>query len=1141
MVLIKKILILLMLACIINPAGYLSAQTNYPANSVLSTGQWFKIAVKDDGIYRIDYSKLKQMGLSYPSSPRIFSNNQGQLSFYNDNTATDDLKEISVLLVKGTDGIFNDGDYLLFYAMGPERWKYNADTKDWDFIRHNYSDSAYYFIASSSTPASQMDNSPDITDTPDFYSGAYDALFVHEVEAENLIKSGREWYQPISTIAPISIDPGFTDLVPSEKVHYSLRVLGRSSIPTMFRLYEGETILQSILVPEVNLLSTTGMYAMDISMSDSSLPSSASPAYQMRFYDNGETGAKGWIDYVKLRARATMTFSGKTVQFSDSRSAGAGSVTEFTVKSQNADLTIWDVTDPYKPLIVQYTRSGDNNRFRSRTDSIRKFIAFSPSGALSPTFRPNEIPNQNLHGSPSADMIIVTHPLFYKYAEKLKNIHYTNSGLLSLIVTPEEIYNEFSGGTPDIAAIRNFLRMKYLKQKGSSHPLKYLLLFGDGSYENKTLPPKNPNFIPTYQSQNSTIVVSSYTSDDFYGLLDDGEGEADGTEDVGIGRFPVSDTIQASIMVSKVEKYLGAESIGNWRNMITIAADDEDGNTHMMDAEGLYSLLNTTYPDFNIDKIYLDAFKQVTSVNGQSYPDVTKAINDRINSGSLIFDYLGHGNEIGLAAERVVKTEDINSWRNGSRLPLFITATCEFSRFDDIDISPINNQMTGKTSAGEMVILNQDGGGIALMTTTRVVYSAPNYTLNRNILYYAFARDSNGSAYRLGDIIRLAKLNSGNGMNKRNFLLLGDPAVILEYPWHGKVITDSINSAAVSQPVDTIKALSVVTVSGHIEDNEGNLLNDFNGTVSPVVYDKVRKIKTLANDGGLVMEFDLRNNILFSGKTLGTGGKFRFSFIVPKDIDYTFGSGKISYYASKGSNDMGGSYSGITVGGFSNNMISDTSGPQIKLFLNDTLFRNGGICDNNPVLLAIIKDNGGINTTGSGIGHDLTFFLDNDRNKSILLNNYFQTDLDDYKKGSIIYPLTALTGGQHSIILKAWDNYNNSSQADLKFLVRTEEGFLINNLINFPNPFTESTSITAEHNRPDEDLSVRIYIYNMSGQEIKIISTEVASTGYRLQPIIWDGNDDRGKKVGRGIYPYSVVITTAQGEISKASGRMIIL
>jgi hypothetical protein len=532
----------------------------------------------------------------------------------------------------------------------------------------------------------------------------------------------------------------------------------------------------------------------------------------------------------------------------------------------------------------------------------------------------------------------------------------------------------------------------------------------------------------------------------------------------------------------------------------------------------------------------MDAFKQITSVNGQSYPDVTKAINDRINSGCLIFNYLGHGNDIGLAHERVVKTENINSWRNSSKLPLFITATCEFSRFDDIEINLLTHEMTGKTSAGEMVLLSRDGGGIALMTTTRVVYSAPNYTLNRNIYNYAFTKDSAGNALCLGDIIKLAKRNSGSGMNKRNFLLLGDPAVQLAYPWHGKVITDSINNVSVKQKIDSLQALSLITVSGHLEDKDYNLINTFNGNVYPLVYDKASKIKTLANDGGPYMEFNLRNNILFSGKTKASNGKFSFTFMVPKDIDYTFGKGKISYYANQGSTDLAGAFTDMIVGGFSNSTTVDTSGPEIN-----SLFRNGGLSDKNPVLLAIIEDKGGINTTGSGIGHDLTAFLDKDRNRSFVLNNYFETDFDNYKKGRIIYPMEDMDKGTHSLTLKAWDNFNNSSETSITFVVETDKGFVLNNLLNYPNPFNDQTSISAEHNRPDADLDVRINIYNMSGKIIKIIETSFLSTGYKLPPVIWDGKDEGGRRVGRGIYPYTVILSTEKGETARASGRMIIL
>lgn len=1139
----RKLLQILPL-CLLALAQNLDAQKakeSYSSSSVLSSGEWFRIAVTTDGIYRIDYSKLKQLGLVYPSNPKIFSNNSGQLSYYNNDPKPDDLRELSIYTFTGSDGVFNEGDYLLFFGKGTHRWRYNEVSKSYDFIRHNYSDTAFYFLTSGPVTGKKVATLTDPSQPANYSSSESDALFIHEFENENLIKSGREWFQPISSARGIAINPGFSDLITSEKIKYNIRVAARSSVSTQFRLYEGESLKKTLQVPGLNIYDYTGTYAQTIDSTGTFQSGSTSPVFEIRFYDKAEPGTLGWVDYVKLQARKLNSFTGFPIQFSDSRSVGTGRITGFTIRTQINDPSLWDVSDPFNTKQVQYTKSGGNINFKAKNDSLKTFIAFTTSTVYVPSIRPMPLKNQNLHGSGPADMVIITHPMFKAYAQKIADIHFSTNGLISQVITPEEVYNEFSGGVPDIVAIRNFLRMKYIKQLGTSHPLKYLLLFGDGSFENKTLPPNNPNFIPTYQSQNSNIYVSSFTSDDFYGLLEDGEGEAEGTEDIGIGRLPVSDTTQAGIIISKIKKYLDPANMGDWKNIICLTADDEDGNTHMSDAEGLASVLKDSVPEYNIDKIYLDAFRQVTSATGQSYPDVNKAINDRINSGCLIFNYVGHGSEIGLSKEGVIKTGDINSWRNDGKLPLFITATCEFSRFDDGLLNVATREITGRPSAGEMALLNKDGGAIALMSTTRIVYSAPNYFLNRNIFSYAFTRDESGNTLSLGDIIRIAKNKSGSGPNKRNFSLLGDPALKLAYPWYGKIITDSINNLPVSGNTDSLKALSLITVAGHLENQGGDLMKSFNGIISTLVYDKENKIRTLANDGGQIMEFNLRNNILFSGKTTTKDGRFTFTFIVPRDINYSFGTGKISYYAYDNKEDMNGSFDNIIVGGFVNTALTDTSGPFIKLYMNDTLFRNGGITDKNPRLLAVIEDTGGINTTGSGIGHDLTGYLDKDVNGTFILNNFYVNDFDNYKRGKIEYNLSGLSEGSHSLTIKAWDNFNNSSEKSILFLVESGEKFVLKNLINYPNPFLGETSITGEHNRPDSELDVVINIYSLNGRIIKIIKTTVPSTGYALPPVVWDGNDEGGTRVGRGIYIYTVTISTETGETTKASGRMIIL
>lgn len=1111
---------------------------NYSLASKLSSGKWFKIAVTSDGIYRIDFSKLKQLGLEYPSNPRIFGNNSGQLSYYNDGSAPDDLNEIAIMTNTGPDGIFNEGDYLLFFAHGTGRWIFDKVKQKYNYQTHNYSDTAFYFLTSGSLPGKKIITANEPAQSATYVSTASDALFIHELDDENIKKSGREWYQKISTI---HLDPGFRDLITSEDIKYDIRVAARASAPTVFSLLEGTSVKTNIPVSGVNLFDDTGTYFQIADSSGTIQTSQSSPSYDLKYNNNGENGTQGWLDRIILQGRTLNSFSGNVMQYRDSRSVTPGSITEYDIRSTGSDVNVWDITDPDNAMQIEYSITNGNMVFKSFSDTLKTFIAFTNTNAVVPIIKANPVSNQNLHSSVAADMIIVTHPLFRSYAEKLADLHKNRDGITSLIVTPEQIYNEFSGGIPDISAIRNFIRMKYLAQKGSAHPLRYLLLYGDGSYENKTPPPNNTNFIPTYQSENSNIVVSSFTSDDFYGLLDDGEGEAEGTEDIGIGRLPVSDTIQAGIVLSKIKKYIDPVNMGDWRNIICLVADDEDGNIHMSDAEGLSSLLNDSVPAYNIDKIYLDAFKQTTSVNGDSYPDVNKAITDRINSGCLIFNYTGHGNESTLAAEGVVKTEDINAWNNGGKLPLFITATCEFSRFDDIELNPVTRQMTGKPSGGEMVLLNKDGGGIALMSTTRVVFSAPNYDLNRNIFGCAFTRDKDGNSLAFGDIIRIAKNNSGNGPNKRNFTLLGDPALKLAYPFHGKILTDSINNVSVADKTDSLKALSLVTVSGHIEDMNGNRLNSFNGTVSPIVYDKAVKIKTLANDGGPVMTFNMRNNVLFSGKTKAGDGMFRFTFIVPRDIDYNFGAGKISYYARDDFNDMNGYFNDIVVGGFSSSVSADNIGPDIRLFLNDTLFRNGGLTDGNPKLLAIINDQDGINTTGSGIGHDITGYLDNDPSGSFVLNSYFENDFDNFRKGQITYNLTGLADGLHYLTVKAWDNFNNSSEKTISFNVESGSKFIIRNLLNYPNPFLNQTSISLEHNRPDNEMDVTIDIFSIDGRIIRIIKSKAFPEGYKLPPVIWDGTDQYGRKVGKGMYPYNVTILTEKGERASSSGRMIIL
>lgn len=1112
---------------------------NYSSSSLLSLGQWFKIAIVEDGIYRIDYNDLAALGVVNPQKPRIFGNNNGQLSFYNDGSSSDDIKEIAIFMEKGIDNIFNEGDYLLFYAEGVNRWIFNYNTGDYEYKRHHYADTAYYFITSGIGQGKEIINERDTIIVTNKVSNSSDFLFIHEKEDVNLLHSGREWFEEVNANNPLAIRPFSREIITSEPVKYHIRVAGRSSNRVRFNFLESSNIITEIVTGSVNLSNYNGTYAQLADSSGTFMVSSVEQDLIVSLTNNNSTSNRGWLDYITLQGRRSNRYNGGLIIYRDSKVIGSGNNTLFSIEAPAARPIIWDITNPVTPFIVSQTVTGDNISFSSSTDSLKTFIAFTPTDVLRPLIINSLIPPQNLHASESADMIIVSHPLFKEHALELARMHHAHDGLISIVVSPEEIYNEFSGGTPDISAIRNFVRMKYLRQLDTDSPLKYLLLFGDGSFDNKTSARNRTNFIPTFQSKNSNTVVSSFSSDDFFTLLEDGEGEAAGTEDIGVGRLPVTDTTEAGIIVRKIAKYMLATNKGDWKNTISIVADDEDNNIHLFDAEDLSLKLANRHPQYKINKIYLDAYKQSSETSGQSYPEVVADINKQMNDGCLIFNYVGHGNENGLAAERVLRTEDIATWTNEEKLPLFITATCEFSRFDDVSINAINNMRSEKKSAGEKILLNENGGSIALMSTTRVAFSSSNHLLNKNIYDFAFQKDDKGRPICLGDIMRLSKLYAGSDINKRNFALLGDPALRLAYPYQGFVITDSINSISVHHQTDTLKALSEITISGHVESITGQLSENFNGTVNATIYDKPITVKTLANDGGSSAEFQVQENIIYKGSTTAKNGRFEFTFIVPRDINYSVGKGKIRYYAFDKDIDMNGSFSDFMVGGFSETLKVDNDGPMISLFINDSLFRDGGIINNRANLLALLEDPSGINNAGYAIGHDITLTIDG--GEPISINSYFINNQDTFTKGSILFPLINLTEGEHEITVKAWDNYNNSSQSSITFVVSTTEEFLLNNILVYPNPAREELFFTTGHNHPGDLMEIEIRIFDISGRVIKIIRTNSSSGGYQLPAIRWDCKNDNGQRVSGGIYLFRITIRTNDGQQATEAGRIVVL
>lgn len=1132
--------------------------TAWVSNSVLATGTWYKIGVIADGIHILDYDQLIALGMDLngvaPDDLRIYGNGGGQQPYLNSAFRKDDLYENAILVNDGgTPGVFDQGDYVLFYGMSPHRWELDTNVcGDFSHHKHNYCDTTYYFVTPSFGPGKRIttrasDPNPETATVTTFNDHAF-----HESDQINLIKSGRGWYgEYMDVVNSYSFAFNFPNLDLSSPVYYTASVMGRNhQTSANFTVTAGTSSL-NLVCNGTDMNYYAAIFAYPAKACTSFIPSSSNILVTVT--KNSPSPAVGWVDYVEVSVRRQMQFLGPQMGFRDVNTVGPGNISRFVLSNANANTVIWDVTDPVNVVRQGGTLTGNIFEFKVQTDSLREFVAFNGLTYLSPV-NIGPVANQNLHGLPQLDYVIVSHPLFLNEANQLGLLHQTRDNLSFVVVTPMQIYNEFSSGAQDVTAIRDFVRMFYERSSGPQDAPRYLLLYGDGSYDNKYVLSNNTNFIPTYQSLNDSDPIRSYVSDDFYVQLGPTEGIWDPGDpdkpDMGVGRFPVKSLAESQAVFDKVVKYLSSPgtvntsnstacttdectTFGDWRNMITFVGDDEDGNTHVNQSDIIATFIDTAYNKYNLEKIYLDAFVQVSTPGGNRYPDVVDAINKRMEKGCLIFNYIGHGGEVGLAHERIIEVNQINNWTNKCNLPLFFTATCEFSRWDD----------PGRTSAGEYVLLNADGGGIGLFTTVRLVFSGPNFSLNRNFFNFALDTMTGGIYPKLGDLNMLTKATLVPDDNHRNFTLLCDPAITLAYPVNDVVATNINLTPVLPSAPDTLRALSRVTVSGEVRDLAGNIMPNFNGIVYTTVFDKKSLVTSLGNDPASLppYQFYAQKNILYKGKALVTNGLFNFSFIVPKDIAYQYGKGRISFYAHNGTVDAHGFNEDIVIGGSDSTAPADNTGPVIQLFLNDASFVNGGITDENPDIYVEVFDTNGINTVGTGIGHDLVAVLDGNTLDPIVLNDYYEANLNSYSRGTIRYPLSDLPVGSHSLSVKVWDVYNNSATDFTEFVVAESAVLALDHVLNYPNPFTTKTSFFFEHNKPCGNLDVQVQVFTVSGKLIKTILTDVTCNGYRSEGIPWDGLDDFGDPVGKGLYFYRLKVRTPEGETADEYSKLVIL
>lgn len=1094
------------------------AGQSFVATSVLATGNWLKIKVDGQGIFKIRYSELRSWGFANPASVSVFGNGGLMLPKMVAEPFFDDLQQNPVWHSKGS----NNEDCLFFYAPGTTRWSYASNS--FTHQANDYSLVSYYFLTDQATPLLLETVPTETRETTDEVTS-----FVHyqyyEAELVNLIESGRHWLgEQFQAAQNRSFSFSIPNPVSGKSLNCFVAAAGRSSGISSFSISVGGSVRSTVSLGAVDTSNNIAQYA-NLGQSRFYIPAPTSATTFTLTYNASGSISTGWLDYIELNAECELSMNGSSMNFRTPATIGEGRISRFAISNSNSgtELNVWDVTNYLAPKQISLSPTGSGVQFKIETNYLREFVAFNPSGNIPGVSKLGEVPNQNLHSMQAPEMLIITHPDFRMQADELAAFHLQNDGLRVAVLEPEAIYNEFSSGIADVASIRNFIRCLYLREP---EKLKYVLLLGDGHFDNRNILGDRLNFLPTYQSENSLSPTASFVSDDFFVLLDLDEGEFDGLIDLGIGRIPAKTKEEAQVVVDKIKRYATPASLGEWRNQICFIADDEDSNTHMSQADQLAENLEGKMPALTISKIYFDAFTQESSPSGDQYPDVTTAINRHVKNGVLVLNYTGHANQSALAAEKVLGTNDIDNWTNESQLPIFVTATCEFSRFDG-----------SLQSGGEHILFNPIGGGIALFSTTRIVYSNPNFALNSEFYRRLFNRDNNGRYPRLGDVMKQTKNTVSSGINKRNFMLIGDPALRLAIPEYS-VVTTSVNGQNPAALTEPIGALSKVVITGEVVDALGNRLSEFNGELIPVVYDKATSSQTLGNGEETPFEYTVQNNRIYKGLCSVVNGEFSFSFIVPKDINYAVGNGKIVYYAQNGSIDAHGATTSFLVGGASGNTFADAEGPGIELYLNTPSFHSGDAVGENSLLYLQLSDASGINTLGTGIGHDITAVLDGDHSNVIVLNDYYLSNLNDYTSGTVVYPINGLSVGKHTLTVKVWDVVNNSTEVTISFVVTDE--FRIEEVVCYPNPASDYTRFKLIHNRPGELLDARIELFDNNGRVINQLSERLYSEGTETEPIVWQISGNQSL-IRSGPVIYRVILKTSDGSEDRKSGILVIL
>ena len=1115
---------LLIAACAM-PAGAYD-KSFYAENSKLASGKWVKISVKESGIYQITAEDIRSWGLGTDLSQiHIFGYGGAPLSQKMDENYADDLPQMPLVRTEGR---------ILFYAQGPTTWKRLSKSFEQVQEQHPYANSGAYLVTNDSRfndiEIPKAANSP-AGGTP---VTTFTGRLYHEQEIDNPGETGRRFLgESFATTKSQTFKFTLDDRVEGEPVtvYTSFAAKTGSSYSTVTCSYNGTQlpVTDGDLIARTTDLTHTHFFETTGCLKTFDLEGTNDLNYTISYSSSG-TIYMARLDYITVNYMRSLRLRNGSLAFGYHE---ASSDKKYHLTGTGSTTRVWDVTVPYAPMQLNAVADGDNGlAFSPAISGRREFVAFEESGTYSHPDYIGEVSNQNIHGEPTPDMIILAPSAYLEQAGRVAALHEDYDNFRVLVLDHEKVFNEFSSGTRDAMAYRRLCKMFYDRGASSDgHKFGYLLLFGGGSYDNRLVGTNasvlNFPHLLTWQSVRSDDENNSYTSDDFFGILDDESSMGVNEKmNVSVGRMIVRNVSEARAVVNKLEKYMSKPIYGSWKNQVMLVADDENEGIHMIQSLAMDSIMRASGgADLVRNYVFIDAFNYVSEGGARTYPDARAKMFNRLNEGTLWWNYIGHSSTQNWTAEGLLKRADVETNLFYKRLPVLYAATCEFCRFDN-----------SVTSSGELVFTNPNGGAIAVICPPRLALIQSNGALSNAMARFIFSRDEKGRPQRIGDILRLAKkeLNASTD-NHRRYFVFGDPAMRLAYaPYTAQVKT--INGKPVdSNNMPVFKAREQVEFAGDILDFSGQVATNFNGSIVSTLYGSQESITTHgyggAEEGRQVTYLDRPNRLAINVDSVN-GGHFTVRVIIPSEVNNEYDNyspSMINLYAydSRDTLEAKGANSDFYIYGYEDDEVADTIGPNIiTMGLNDETFVNGSDVNESPLLLATVSDDSGVNFSSAGIGHSMTLTLDGTISYNDLLSYYTPQFAEEGTLGSISYQLNDLATGPHTLRLRVWDVYNNVSDKTISFNVVKGLAPEIADVYCAANPASVETSFYVKHNRPDAVVTVTIEVYDLMGRRVWSTTQSGRSDMYTSTPVTWDLTDAGGRRVPRGIYVYRATIST---------------